>query len=140
MAETSGAGSPVERAEPGLPDRSEDAPAAARQRRNVLWGILCTVAGLAIFAFPFLYGVMILVWGGYALSLSQSSGGYNWAGLFMLVGVGIAMVGMVVAPIAFGMAVVNRQRSNWVTGIIFAVPAVILTAILCIMMLRDIFG
>ncbi|MBP2411747.1 hypothetical protein JOF48_000546 [Arthrobacter stackebrandtii] len=98
---------------------------ATRRKRSILWGILCAVGGWALFAIPFLYGMVLLVWGGYGLSMSQSSGDYDWAELLLLLGVGIAMLGMLISPVICGMAVVTGRRSQWLAGAIFALPAVI---------------
>lgn len=95
-----------------------------------LWGILWAVAGYAIFALAFLYGVALLVWGGYSLGMSQTNGAYAWGTFFALLGVGIAMLAMLVAPAAAGIAVANRTRSHRTTAFILGIPAVIGAVIL----------
>lgn len=68
----------------------------------------------------------MLVFGAYVLSMpTGTTQPYPWGTLFLSLGVGAALLCMLVAPVILGMAVVNRRRSHWLTGIIFAVPAAI---------------
>ena len=102
-----------------------DGQAGAAGNRSVLWGILCAVGGWVIFSAAFLYGVVVLAFSGYVLNMpAGTSEGYSWGTLFSALGLGVAMLGMLVAPVILGMALVKRSRPHWIAGIIFAVPAV----------------
>lgn len=96
-----------------------------RPQRSIVWGILCTLAGWAAFAVSFAFGVALLALSAYGISMQQSSGKFGWGLIFFMIGIGMAMLGMLISPVLAGIAVVKGGRTRWRNVIIFAVPAII---------------
>lgn len=115
----------------GLPAGKGRTPASTRPRRNIWWGILCTAAGWAFFAIPFFFGAGMLAMTSYYATRSEENGGPDPANPFLIFGLIVALLAMILAPIAGGMAVVNRLRSHWIAAAILAVPGLIVFGTIC---------